>query len=220
MKNFQSPKTKEELLEKCQEIEGLTFSQLASKLKFKIPSNENKRKGWVGQLIEVALGADLHTLPAPDFQKLGIELKTLPLNHLGKPAESTFVTSIPLLSLNKQTWETSTVYTKLKCVLWILIEGDKTITYGARRIGRAILWKPDALQHQILKTDWEELTTKIILGQLEEIDASYGTALQIRPKAANGKVLSQAYDKQGNKIKTLPRGFYLRTSFTQQILGQ
>ena len=46
----------------------------------------------------------------------------------------------------------------------------------------------------------------------------YGRYLQIRPKAANARALGQAYDEEGNPGMTLPRGFYLRTSFTRQIL--
>ena len=47
---------------------------------------------------------------------------------------------------------------------------------------------------------------------------SVGEYLQIRPKAANGKVLCSCFDAEGNKVKTLPRGFYLRSTFTKTIL--
>jgi DNA mismatch repair protein MutH len=220
MKVGNSPKTEDELLERCQQIEGMTFLQLAKKLSVNLPVVRTKRKGWIGQLIEIALGADCHTRPLPDFQDLSIELKTLPLNHLGKPAESTFVTSISLLNLSQMTWENSSVYKKLKRVLWVLVEGEPSIPYGARRIGAAKLWSPNNKQLALLKSDWQELTTQLLLGQLETIDARFGTALQIRPKAANGKVLCDAFNENGDKIKTLPRGFYLRTSFTSSVLEQ
>ncbi|MGC1183416.1 MAG: DNA mismatch repair protein MutH, partial [Legionella sp.] len=38
-------------------------------------------------------------------------------------------------------------------------------------------------------------------------------------KAANGKSLCYGFDSEGNKVKTLPRGFYLRSSFTAKILS-
>ena len=53
---------------------------------------------------------------------------------------------------------------------------------------------------------------------LAEIDASMGEYLQVRPKAANGKSLCYGFDEVGNKILTLPRGFYLRSSFTMTVL--
>lgn len=85
-----------ELLARCNAIEGLTFSQLAALLEIVIPEEPLKRKGWSGQAIEWALGATAGNKSSPDFCSLGVELKTLPINHLGKPAESTFVTTIPL----------------------------------------------------------------------------------------------------------------------------
>lgn len=213
-----SPKTESELIDRCLVIEGLSFAQLALRLGVIIPTNPSQRKGWLGMAIEYALGADAQNKALPDFQALAIELKTLPLSALGKPCESTFVTSIPLLSIHQQTWQTSQCFAKLKRVLWIPIEGDKTLPYAQRRIGRGFLWSPTKEQEHQLAQDWTYLTTLISTGQLESIDAKQGEYLQIRPKAANGRSLCYAYDAQGNKIQTLPRGFYLRASFTAQVM--
>ena len=57
-------------------------------------------------------------------------------------------------------------------------------------------------------------------GNVEAITARHGNALHIRPKAANGSVLTDALDEEGNRIKTRPRGFYLRKTFTQDILAR
>jgi len=42
--------------------------------------------------------------------------------------------------------------------------------------------------------------------------------MQLRPKAANSKVKTQAFDKNGKPFMTLPRGFYLKINFTQALL--
>lgn len=213
-----TPQTEEELLQLCQGIEGLTFAQLGLSLGLSIPSNPNHRKGWVGQAIELALGTDAGNKALPDFQTLGIELKTLPLSALGKPSESTFVTSIPLLTIHNQTWKNSQCYAKLKRLLWIPIEGDKSIAYPQRRIGRGFIWSPTALQEEILAADWNYLSLQISTGQLESLDARAGTYLQVRPKASDSRALCYCFDAEGNKVQTLPRGFYLRSLFTQQLL--
>ncbi len=168
--------------------------------------------------IELALGASSRNLSQPDFNSLGIELKTLPLNHLGKTAESTFVTAIPLLTIHKQVWKTSQCYAKLKKVLWIPIEDDDRVNYMHRRIGEGILWSPSVANEKVLANDWEELAFLIRTGQIDKIHAGIGEYLQIRPKGANSKALCYCYDEFGNKIKTMPRGFYLRSSFTTRIL--
>ena len=155
----------------------------------------------------------------PDFQQLGIELKTLPVASSGKPTESTFITSIPLLTIHQQNWKSSQCYAKLKRILWIPIEGDTDIPYAHRRIGQGFIWSPDTEEELILAADWNYLTLQISTGQLETIDATAGEYLQVRPKAANGKSLCSAYDAEGNRIMTLPRGFYLRSKFTQIIVN-
>lgn len=211
------PQSEAELLSYCAAIEGFSFAQLAMHIDFEIPSNPNHRKGWAGLAIEKALGADAQNKSLPDFQALGIELKTLPLAQSGKPTESTFITTIPLLTIHHQTWLTSQCYSKLQRVLWVPVEGDTAIPYTQRRIGRAILWSPDTSQALQLEQDWTYLTTLISTGALETLDASQGEYLQVRPKGADGKALCYAFDASGNKVQTLPRGFYLRSSFTSLI---
>lgn len=212
------PKTEAELLARCAEIEGLTFGQLATHTCLLIPKNSLQRKGWTGLAIELALGTSAGTKCAPDFQELGVELKTIPLNNLGKPAESTFITSIPLLTVHQQVWETSQCFAKLKRVLWIPLEGDKAIPFEHRRIGACVLWSPNQEDERILARDWHDLTSMIGHGKLAEMDASLGDYLQVRPKAANAKSLCYGLDEDGNRTQTLPRGFYLRSRYTAKIV--
>jgi DNA mismatch repair protein MutH len=216
--NPQPPHNERELLERCSNLEGLSFAQLGTLLSQQMPIEPNKRKGWIGQLLEIALGATASNKAAPDFEMLGIELKTLPIGKSGRPTESTYVTSIPLLTIYKEQWQQSQCYRKLKHVLWILIEDDDSIPYAQRRIGEARLWSPSKEQELELADDWSYLSLLIAQGQLESIDSTAGRHLQIRPKAANGKSLCPYFDENGNRIMTLPRGFYLRASFTALLL--
>ena len=212
-----TPRSEADLLDRCYAIEGLSFSQLATKLGLLIPSSPAKRKGWAGQAVELALGTTAGNKSSPDFCTLGIELKTLAMNHLGKPAESTFVTTIPLLSIQDQTWESSQCFAKLKRVLWLPLEGDPSIRFEHRRIGRGFLWSPSPEDESILARDWTEFSLMISTGLLANVDARMGDYLQVRPKAANAKSLCYGFDEHGNKVHTLPRGFYLRSSFTAKL---
>jgi len=212
------PASEAALLARCHELAGLTFLQLSARVNLSIPPSPIHRKGFLGMAMERALGADGGSLALPDFQALGIELKTLPLNKQLKPAESTFVTTIPLLTIHQESWETSICYSKLKRVLWVPIEGDTDIPYTDRRIGQPFIWSPEGEVLKTLKADWQELTNMIVQGQLESITATLGQYLQIRPKAQNGQSLCEAYGPEGEKIKTLPRGFYLRAGFTSTLL--
>ena len=213
-------KSTKELLELCDKIAGITIYELADFLKIIPPESLNKNKGWVGQLLEQYLGATGGNLPITDFPHLGTELKTIPVNPTNlHPLESTFICTATL----KQptiTWEQSTVKLKLSNVLWLPIESSCKINLIKRRIGKAFLWQPNIHQTAILKQDWQELTEIMQLGHIKLLSAKYGRYLQIRPKAANCKNnLAEYITRDGESIKTVTRGFYLRTSFTKTILA-
>ncbi|HDR1889934.1 TPA: DNA mismatch repair endonuclease MutH [Pasteurella multocida] len=215
-----TPQTEQELLQRAQAIAGLRFADLAQSLHMPVPPDLKRDKGWVGMLIETALGATAGSKAEQDFAHLGIELKTLPINAQGMPLETTFVSLAPLTQNVGVSWENSHVRHKLSKVLWILVEGERQIPLSERRVGQPILWQPSAQQELRLKRDWEELMEYISLGKLEQINAALGEVLQLRPKGANSKALTRGIGKHGEMIDTLPLGFYLRKTFTAEILQQ
>ena len=212
------PKSEEELLTRSRQLAGLTLNDLAIKFNQAIPNDTRHAKGWIGQLIEITLGATASSLAEPDFQLIGVELKTLPLTNNGKPKESTYVCTVPLTNLHEQKWTTCWLKRKLQRVLWLPLEADKRIPLAERHIGNAILWSPNEAEIRQLQQDWEELMELVCLGKLDQVTSHMGRYLQIRPKGANAKSLTTTLDEEGNKIQTLPRGFYLRPEFTQQII--
>ena len=213
------PRSQKELLIRCQVLEGKTLGQLAAELNVFVPDDLRRHKGWVGSLLEQALGADAGNQAQPDFIKLGIEMKTLPLNAQGQPKESTYVCTVSMQQTGELVWQESWLRQKLAHVLWVPIEADKTMPLADRYIGQAWLWKPSVEQAATLQRDWEELMDRIVLGEQEEITAKEGEYLQIRPKAANSHVLATGISASGLITKINPKGFYLRTSFTKQLLA-
>ncbi|MEE4245011.1 MAG: DNA mismatch repair endonuclease MutH [Kangiellaceae bacterium] len=206
-------------MKRAEAIAGKTLGDVASKQQSKTPETLLFDKGWIGQFLEHILGATAGSKPEPDFVELGIELKTIPIDTSGKPLESTFVCAIQLMQRQHETWQTSLVKKKLNHVLWLPILSEKDLPIEQRIIGMPLLWQPTDKQERILQTDWEETMDKIMLGKFGSLNSKFGVALQVRPKAANSRVLTDAIGINGNIIKTLPRGFYLRTSFTQSILA-
>ena len=212
------PQTLEQLLAQAQSIAGLTFGELADELHIPVPPDLKRDKGWVGMLLERALGATAGSKAEQDFSHLGVELKTLPINAEGYPLETTFVSLAPLVQNSGVKWENSHVRHKLSCVLWMPIEGSRHIPLRERHIGAPILWKPTAEQERQLKQDWEELMDLIVLGKLDQITARIGEVMQLRPKGANSRAVTKGIGKNGEIIETLPLGFYLRKEFTAGIL--
>ena len=213
------PQTLEQLLSQAQSIAGLTFGELADELHIPVPPDLKRDKGWVGMLLERALGATAGSKAEQDFSHLGVELKTLPINSEGYPLETTFVSLAPLVQNSGVKWENSHVRHKLSCVLWMPIEGSRHIPLRERHIGAPILWKPTAEQERQLKQDWEELMDLIVLGKLDQITARIGEVMQLRPKGANSRSITKGIGRNGEVIETLPLGFYLRKAFTAGILN-
>ena len=215
-----APRSEEELLSRAREIAGESLAALAGRQGVAVPRDSRRAKGWAGQLMEACLGATAGSLSEPDFQLIGVELKTIPVNAKGAPRESTYVCTVPLLGESSVDWRDSNVHRKLARVLWVPIVTDAGTAPGDRIIGWPLLWSPSAGESSDLQADWQELMDMVCMGELESISAHHGTCLQIRPKAADSRSRSWGIGESGDSVRTLPRGFYLRPSFTRNILQQ
>ena len=186
------PQSQEQLLAQAQQLAGYSLGELAQLAGIPIPRDLKRDKGWIGILLEIWLGASAGSKPEQDFAALGVELKTIPIDSSGRPLETTFVCVAPLTGNSGVTWESSHVRHKLKRVLWVPVEGERTIPLADRRVGAPLLWSPSEEEDRQLRMDWEELMDLIVLGQVERITARHGEVLQLRPKAANSKALTEA----------------------------
>ena len=176
-----------------------------------------RRKGKVGELVERALGATGGSAATWDFPDLRVELKTIPVDaRTGAPTESTFVCAVSLADADRAEWATSWVRAKLSRVLWVPLEtrsGERL-----QRVGTARLWSPTPEQQQVLAGDFDEIMGRIGAGDVEAVTARLGRWLQLRPKAAHGRVRTLVAAADGEMVATVPRGFYLRARFTGEIL--
>lgn len=214
------PTTEAELASRAERIAGRTLGELAGACGIEVPEDFRRAKGWVGRLIEESLGASAGNKPAPDFEKIGVELKTLPIGADGLPRETTYVCRVPLSQIEELTWQTSRVYKKLRRVLWVPVAAVDEIAVADRCVGQGLLWSPAGELGRVLRRDWEEHTEAIRLGYINSITAADGQYLQIRPKAAHSGKRTWATGRGGGAVLTLPRGYYLRRDFTAAILRQ
>jgi DNA mismatch repair protein MutH len=177
-------------------------------------------KGSVGTAIERALGIVPSSAPTPDVPELGLEVKTLPVSMedgVGRVLESTWVCTAPPEALARETWATSCVRAKLACVLFVPVEGAP-VAPEERRVGTSFIWRPDDDEAAILRRDWEDLADIVANGLGFAVTARRGSALQLRPKAANASVRNAQRAVDGEEYEGAPQGFYLRRSFTQRIV--
>lgn len=212
------PSTIEQLNQRTAEIAGKTLGELAQFYQIKIPEDLRVQKGWQGQFIERCLGADAGNESRPDFSLLDIELKTLPIDLHGKVQESTYVCVVDLGNSLGAQWHQSPVYHKLKHVLWVPIAQQSGAPISQSIIATPFLWQMTSEQEYKIRTDWEDAMELISVGKVHQLNAKLGDILQVRPKAANSRVLTKVVDEKGHNAQTLPRGFYLRAKFTQGLI--
>lgn len=219
MKQTKPPETQAELESRCDRLGGKTLGQVAAELGVIVPENLQRHKGWVGQVLEAYLGADAGNQAEPDFTRLGIELKTLPLNARGEPKESTYVCTVASTTSGECHWQDSWVRKKLAHVLWLPVEADPATPLADRYVGQGWIWQPSEEEAGLLQRDWEELMDRMVLGEEADISAREGQFLQIRPKAAHSRVMSKSLSADGELTQSNPKGFYLRTVFTRRLLA-
>ncbi len=178
-----------------------------------------RQKGKIGEAVERALGATPGSGASHDFPHLEVELKTIPVAEDGAPHESTYVAAMRVGDAAVMAWATSWVRRKLSCVLWVPIVGGRAAPPEARVVGRAVLWRPTAMQEAVLRADFEEIVGLLGVGRVEDVSAHLGRWLQLRPKAASGRTRTLALGVDGEVVATVPRGFYLRPRFTGALLA-
>ncbi len=206
------------LVLRARALAGRRVDDVAAQVGAVMPAGLVRTKGFVGTLLEQALGAYAGSRPVPDFTSIGVELKALPVDAQGRVLESTFVCTAAPRPLVTETWATSRAREKLARVLFVPVEADRTTPLSTRRIGAAFLWSPDVADEALLRRDWEDLADLVARGLADHVSARRGVVLQLRPKAPNAAQRRDGVDEEGDAYRARPLGFYLRSKFTASIL--
>ena len=207
-----------ELIASLNLIVGRTYAELACRCAVTLPESPLHGKGFAGALIEKCLGASAGNSAEPDFPKLALELKTMPVGAKLRPLESTFISFAPLTGIRGLTFEESALYRKIRRVLFVIVYAPRSEPLPRRRVLGYFFWRPSAEELALIRRDYEELMELVKTGRIESVSARLGTAVQLRPKCADGSVLTSGSGPAGELIKTRPRGFYLRRSFAARLL--
>ncbi|NUO52196.1 MAG: DNA mismatch repair protein MutH [Polyangiaceae bacterium] len=205
------------LLERARAFEGRSVEEIAALARAGAPSGGRSTKGKVGELLERVLGATGGSGErVVDFPSLGLELKSIPITEQGKVLESTFVCAVRVDE--EVDFDASWVRKKLTRVLFVPIVGQRGSPLPSRRVGAAVLWEPSAAQLAELRADYDDIMGLIGIGRMEDVSGHLGKYLQLRPKARDGSPRAVAFGREGERIRTVPRGFYLRPKLTEALL--
>ena len=199
---------------------GTTLADLADGLGLPVPVGARATKGWSGQIIERELGGGGSAVHGPDFEELGVELKTTPVRGDLIPLESTAVCHIDPIAIAGESWETSYVRRKLAKVLFVALRvPDSARSVGDRVVVGVRLWSPSSDEEALLRADFELFVRDYFRqGRAAEITGHLGKVLQVRPKARDSDDLRAAFGPDGKPVRIGKSGFYLRPGFVCGIL--
>jgi DNA mismatch repair protein MutH len=214
------PASQEELLTRARALTGRTLGAIAEELRMAFADDPVHAKGKPGELLERALGATGGSRAEHDFPSLAIELKSIPTDERGAPRESTYVCKIQLDDADSVEWEDSWTRRKLSRVLFVPVVTPDDTAMLTRVVGVPVLFVPTAEEERVLRADYEDAMGLVALGRVEELTAHTGTWLQVRPKARDGSARTLTFGPEREAILAMPRGFYLRPSFTAKILSE
>lgn len=207
------------LLMYAQGLNGYSVEEVSIALSESVPKKLTKNKGFIGSLLEKVLGSQaINNKSCVDFPFLGIELKSIPINKLNYPVESTFICNVPLTRNTGLSWKSSYFYQKIKKILWVSVQGDKKILLKNRLFKKSFIWVPSTYEIGILKSDWEVLIDKIILGKIKEINSSDSSIIQIKNKYSKKSNVITFTNNYGHLTSIRPKAFYFKKSFTAYLL--
>jgi DNA mismatch repair protein MutH len=177
------------------------------------------RKGSFGNAVEYYFFKfDPNSDPNPDFNEVGIELKTTPLKKTKRgdivSKERLVLSMINYMDVVNETWETSTVLKKSSKILLMsyLYEPDANpVDYEFYIVE---LWGIPEEDFYTIKNDWETVVNKVRTGRAHEISGSDTLYLEACTKSANSNVRrEQPY----SDIPAKPRAWAFKQSYMTTI---
>lgn len=209
----------------AKQLVGKTIEDIISLTEEKIEINI-RNKGMIGQFIEEHwFGQKPNSSPLPDFEKVGIELKVIPLIQQTKKIavkERTKICSIDYKKLVSESWESSHAKIKLNKILFIYYLYDSKNLLHSKVI-KIDLWELNQGSNEIIiKQDWLGVRKSIVDGYGHLLSERQSKILAASRSGSGGK------DKYGElkdlvlqpnqtyEPKALKRAFSLKSSFTNQ----
>lgn len=211
-------KSKKELLEKAKGCIGIPFKEIEQNPVYK----NDKNKGSIGNLIqECWFGRPANSLPTPDFDEVGVELKVTPFiytkSNKATAKERLVLNIINYMEEYKTTFETSHFWLKNKTLLLMYYEYIKNISKDDFKIISAILFEYPKEDLIIIKQDWEKIIQKIKDGKAHELSEGDTLYLGACRKGAGGN--KDLREQPFNDIKANQRAYSLKQSYMTYILN-
>ncbi|KXB62566.1 Sau3AI family type II restriction endonuclease [Olsenella sp. DNF00959] len=210
------PKSIESIIEYAVRLEGHTLREFIGLQSIDDP---HKRRGAFGDALEKDyFNLELNSNPNPDFEEVGLELKSTPLrrNSKGKLSakERLTVGQINYMDIVNERFETSHFLKKINDVLIVSYEWEKNISPVDYVVKLVFRWRIPEEDLPQIRHDWETVVQKIRDGRAEDISCSDTIYLEAATKAANNRVTTE---QPFSSIGAKPRAWAFKRSYMDGV---
>lgn len=204
------------ILAHARKLEGRTLAYFGDPASFKMP--KGSAKGGFGLLVElVHFGLEANNESRPDFEKVGLELKTTPLVKGAKGVRVKERLVLNMIDFNKivgEKWESSSFLRKNSRLLLIFYwhnDDEGPWEHKFELTGKWELPEEDSL---IIKQDWESIVAKVREGKAHELSEGDTFLLGACTK---GKDSTQVRPQPGSDIEAKSRAFSFKARYLKTI---
>lgn len=192
-------------------------------LTLETPSSSNK--GGFGALIESYFGIPANCEAKADFQSIGgakVELKTLPLikNSKGTRAKERMVFNIiDYMSICDETWEDSSFLNKNSLILLVAYWPNSDCSPLDFKIEKVRLLDLTSLpsdDYKIMIDDWNQIVTKIRLGNAHEL--SEGDTLYLGACTKGSTAEKSLREQPFSRLRAKQRAFSWKQSYLNSVI--
>ncbi|MCI1665059.1 MAG: hypothetical protein LKI25_01645 [Atopobiaceae bacterium] len=183
---------------------------------------QRKGKGGFGETVEeVYFGYEPNSIQGPDFPDAGLELKVTPVKRLKDgtlaPKERLVVTMINYMTIVTETFDSSTLESKLRDVLFMFYEYERDkdpLDYFFRLVEE---WHVPEEDRSTIRKDWETIAEKVKTGHAHELSSGDTMYLEACTKAADS---SKTREQPFSEVPAKPRAFALKQSYMRSVLAR
>ena len=188
----------------------------------KIEEHDYKGKGNFGQILEkFYYGYEPNSNPEPDFEKVGMELKSSPLKILKngeyRSKERLVLNIINYLEVYKEEFDGSSFWKKNAHLLLVFYLHDKELDLLDYVIKIADDWKYPKQDLEIIKQDWEVINKKIKEGKAHEL--SEGDTFYLGACTKGSTALKSFRDQPFSEEKAKQRAYSLKQGYVNHIIA-
>lgn len=189
---------------------GKTVDEISDMLSFYKQGKNDK--GFYRNITKRMLGSSKRTIP--EFEKAGVELKTIRVNKNWMPAEPMSFPAFKYMEIIKEDWEDSSFYEKIeRRFLFVIFKLDENNGLRLEKVG---YWNMPYLDREESRRVWEDTKMRVAKDASDLPKSTESHVAHVRPKAKNAK--DTIPTPQGTMLGK--KCFWLNRSYIANVIKQ